>query len=195
MVIREVDAAEAATVADLIEVSYREVLGARLSDGYLESLRDVARRAEETVVLVAVDNDGWLTGTVTYTNGPSSFNEFPEPGVAGIRMLAVVPWAQGRGVGRALVEACIARASAEGCHRIALHTVSVMTVAQRMYEAIGFRRVPEREHVLPSGTVLLAYEIDVEPALQAAPIVGSGRVGHPGGVAQSAEAGCLNHLQ
>jgi ribosomal protein S18 acetylase RimI-like enzyme len=64
-------------------------------------------------------------------------------------MLAVDPAAQGRGIGTALVEACVARARADGRRAIFLHSLPVMSGAQRIYDAFGFRRVPERDWVFP----------------------------------------------
>jgi ribosomal protein S18 acetylase RimI-like enzyme len=153
-------------VADLTEAAYREVLGDRLGDGYLAELRDVARRAREAVVLVAVDGardeaGGPVVGSVTYVPGPGPWAEFEGDDEAGIRILAVHPAAQGRGVGTALVEACIALARLEGRRRLSLHTVSTMAPAMRLYERLGFRRAPERDWPLESGTVLLAYVLDL----------------------------------
>jgi ribosomal protein S18 acetylase RimI-like enzyme len=80
-------------------------------------------------------------------------------------MLAVDPaGGQGRGMGRALVRACIDRARAEGRSRIVLLTRPRMVAAHRLYEAMGFRRVPERDWEPEQGIELLGFELDLGPA-------------------------------
>ena len=76
-------------------------------------LRDVAGRSAGAEVLVAVDGGRRCSAAVTYVPGPASpAAEFTEPDAAGIRMLAVAPDAQRRGVGEALTRACVDRARA-----------------------------------------------------------------------------------
>ena len=60
--------------------------------------------------------------------------------LAGFRMLATAPAAQGRGVGEALTEACVARARRESAPGVALHTTDMMQAAQRLYRRLDFER-------------------------------------------------------
>jgi GNAT superfamily N-acetyltransferase len=55
-----------------------------------------------------------------------------------IRMLVVDPAFRGKGIGRALSDACIARAKRDGSPIIALHTSPIMSVALPMYLRMGF---------------------------------------------------------
>jgi GNAT superfamily N-acetyltransferase len=55
-----------------------------------------------------------------------------------IRMLVVDPAFRGKGIGRALSDACIARAERDGSPIIALHTSPIMSVALPMYLRMGF---------------------------------------------------------
>ena len=55
-----------------------------------------------------------------------------------IRMLIVDPAFRGKGIGRALSDACIARAERDGSPIIALHTSPIMSVALPMYLKMGF---------------------------------------------------------
>lgn len=149
-------------MAALTVSTYAEVLGPHLSEGYRAELADVARRARETVVLVAVDGSDVLLGSVTFVPGLGPYAEFEGPDEAGIRMLVVGPAAQGRGVGRALVEACVERARAAGKARVSLHTTPSMLTAQRLYQRLGFRRAPERDWMPGDGNVrLLGYVLDL----------------------------------
>jgi GNAT superfamily N-acetyltransferase len=107
---------------------------------YETELRDVAGRAKVVDVLVAAEPDGTLLGTVTYVPGPGPFAESEAEDEAGFRMLAVAPWAQGRGVGRALVEHVVQRARSTGRGGVAILTRPSMRAAHHLYGTLGFRR-------------------------------------------------------
>ena len=113
---------------------------------YEHELRDVANRASDCDVLVAVGDHQELLGAVTYVPGPgTALSEFADPDAAGIRMLAVAPDHQGAGVGRALTKACISRARGDGRSKIVLHSTDLMKVARAMYEKLGFVAAPQRD--------------------------------------------------
>jgi ribosomal protein S18 acetylase RimI-like enzyme len=132
-------------------------------DGYLDELRDVAGRVDRTDVLVAVQ-DGRVLGCVTiemdHTVGDDD-QELPA-GVSSVRMLAVRAEARGRGIGKALMEACLQRSREAGKTVVVLRTTHRMKVAQGMYERMGFERDPARDEHLESGLVLLAYRLALE---------------------------------
>ncbi|RAY16012.1 GNAT family N-acetyltransferase [Actinomadura craniellae] len=65
----------------------------------------------------------------------------PYPSGAHVRQiqgLAVDPAEQGRGVGRALLEAACAEAARQGAWRVTLRVLSGNTSARRLYESAGF---------------------------------------------------------
>ncbi|MET8507921.1 GNAT family N-acetyltransferase [Streptomyces sp. NPDC004787] len=133
-------------------------------DDYAHLLRDVARRAAEAEVLVAVDTDGTVLGGVTFTTGSGEWADIAEPDEAEFRMLAVAHAARGRGVGEALVRACVERARAlDGIHRLVLSTQPTMGTAHRVYGRLGFVRAPERDwKPLPDlDFTLLAYVLEL----------------------------------
>ncbi len=154
---------EFAALGDLTVAAYRAVPGGSTSAGYEETLRDVAARARDADVVVAVAPDGTLLGGVTYIPGPGPYAAFDGEDEAGIRMLAVSPAAQGQGLGRRLVSECIERAAAAGKARIVLHTTASMTAAQSLYAALGFERAPGRDLDPSSRTHLIAYTRAIEP--------------------------------
>ena len=130
--------------------AYRALPGAHLSNGYAEQLADVGRRAAEAEVLVAAD-DG-LLGCVTFVSDATSpWAELLEDNEASIRMLAVDPTVQGRGVGRALLDACLDRARPARSDAIFLHSTPWMQAAHHLYAGAGFVRVPTGLGTGPGG--------------------------------------------
>ncbi|MEU9854896.1 GNAT family N-acetyltransferase [Streptomyces sp. NPDC047974] len=131
-------------------------------DDYLPVMRDVARRAVEAEVLVAVDPAGTLLGAVTFTVGGGEWADIAGPDEAEFRLLAVTRAARGRGVGEALVRACVDRARAlDGCVRLVLSTQDRMTDAHRIYRRLGFVRVPGRDwSPVPGLSPLWAFSLD-----------------------------------
>ena len=53
------------------------------------------------------------------------------------------------------------RPRAEGRSRLSLHTTPVMDAAHRLYEGLGFRRVPERDWLPEPGVPLIGYVLDL----------------------------------
>jgi ribosomal protein S18 acetylase RimI-like enzyme len=128
-----------------------------LSDGshYTDTLRRLGQ-ADEGQVLAAVDGHEIL-GTVMLQLWPHAGQVVRGPDEAEIRALAVAPGAQGRGVGRALLQAVTERAFGQGVHHLVLCTRPDMSAAQRLYTAAGFRRIPDRDWCPLPGFMLLAY--------------------------------------
>ena len=161
--IRAIAPVEHAAVAELTVDVYAQALGETLTDDYRVILADVDDRAANARVLVAVDPaDEAVLGSITYVPGPGPYAEFDSADEAGIRMLVVAPQAQRRGVGTALVQACIEEARLAHRARISLHTTPAMTGAQRLYEGLGFRRAPERDWIPEPGVQLLGYVLDLD---------------------------------
>jgi GNAT superfamily N-acetyltransferase len=153
----EVEAAGRVTVAANTEF----VPAGPLSEvwaGYLRTMADAAGRAADGTLLVAVEERGGVVGTVTLYLEPVSEQWRRDDAI--FRFLAVDPGARGRGVGRALFEACLERARAAGKPRMALHTTEWMATARAMYERTGFRREPEGDLGVP-GIAILAYAAEL----------------------------------
>lgn len=118
---------------------------------YLAVLRDAETRwkSPATTLIVAHDDGAEepedILGTVVYAAPGSPWQDLGTGDEAEFRMLATTPSARGRGVGEALVRACIERAKHAGAPRIVLSTGPEMLAAHRLYERLNFVRVPERD--------------------------------------------------
>lgn len=157
-VVREALPEEYAAVGELIVAAYIDA--GETDEPYYAELRDVASRAARVPVLVAVEEgSGRLLGGVTYVPGPGPLHEGEPAGHASIRMLGVAREARRRGVGRALVDACLDRARADHRDGISLYTRPFMAAAHRLYESIGFERDPARDWEYEPGEWLLAYRL------------------------------------
>ena len=181
--IRPPHPSEYATLGDIVVAGYVAVGALDGDEGYAAELRDVAGRVEAATVLVAADPvDDRPLGCVTYVPGPGSpLAEGLGVGEASIRMLAVDPGATARGAGTALAAACVDLARAAGRERLVLHSMPVMTGAQRIYERLGFRHIVERDWrpLADPDFVLLCFALDL--AGGASPIAGDPG-GRPGAV-------------
>ena len=155
--IRRVRSEEHEGAGRVTALAYREFADNDDWDRYLEEIADVGARAGVALVLVAVE-DGEILGSATLELGERIDDDDPPlaPDEAHIRMLGVGPEVRGRGVARALMEACFAKAAEAGRTRMTLHTTQRMRAARAMYETMGFERLPDR--VFPDGFVLLTYE-------------------------------------
>ena len=76
-------------------------------------------------------------------------------------MLSVDHAARGQGIGELLVRGCLERARAAGKTRMVLSTDVRMSAAHRLYERLGFTRLPERDWSPMPGVNLLAYALDL----------------------------------
>ena len=162
MRIRDARPDEYADVGELVVDVYASLVP-DLGD-YADDLRDVVGRVAAGVLVWVAEEDGVLTGTVSYVPGPGPYGEFDDPNGAGIRMLAVLPEFQGRGIGEALVRACLDRAAADGRARVYLDTTQWMQTAQRLYRRIGFVRAPELDWLPDPSVSLTAYVYELERA-------------------------------
>jgi len=146
-------------------LAYREFVGPDDSgwEEYLRHIAGVEGRAGSATVLVAIDVGRILGSATLELDGRIDDDDPPlHPDEAHIRMLGVDPEARGRGIARALIEACFSLAREAGRTYVTLHTTQRMKVAQAMYQALGFERLEDR--VFPDGFVLLTYRKPIPTA-------------------------------
>ncbi|MFF0151451.1 GNAT family N-acetyltransferase [Micromonospora sp. NPDC005203] len=159
--VRSAEPADFPAVARLTVAAYEADGQLKGEHGYGEVLADVSTRAVSGEVLVAVDEvTEAVLGSVTFVLPGTPFAELSGPGEAEFRMLAVDPGAQGRGVGAALAQACVARAVELGCTAVVICVRAGMAdSAHRLYSRLGFVRAPEKDWAPAVGVDLLGLRL------------------------------------
>ena len=127
---------------------------------YARTLRAAADRAAKAELWVAADATG-LLGTVTYCPRGSVYREIGLDDEGEFRMLGVAGRARGLGIGTALTERCIERTLELGLARLVMSSANYMTTAHRIYERLGFVRLPSRDWCPIRGVDLYAFALDL----------------------------------
>jgi ribosomal protein S18 acetylase RimI-like enzyme len=157
--IRQAGAEELGEVETLVKAAYREfqpLMPAAAWDRWMDNIKETLQ-APEGVVLVAGDQ-GRLQGAVKFYPDAAQARQGEWPaGAASIRLLAVAPAHRGKGYGRLLTQACIARARELSIPTIYLFTGTFMAAARHLYEKLGFKRAPEFDR--DPGPI--AYRLDL----------------------------------
>ena len=161
MHVRRASPADLETIGRLTVAAYAPYLDVTSDTGYIEHLRDTPRRDREATVWVAVDDDDTVLGSVTSCPEGSPWRELARPGEGEFRMLAVDPSAQGRGVGRALVQHVVDGFRSDGSRAVVLCSMSTMAPAHHVYEVLGFVRAPELDWSPVPDVDLVAYRLDL----------------------------------
>ncbi len=142
VIVRNALASEFDEVASLNVEAYREYSQALpLADWEVmkTNLRKVSKMAEQGQLMVAQQDD-LLVGAIVYYPPGMSDSQIFQPEWASLRLLAVLPWHRGKGIGQQLTLACIQQAQRDNAAVIGLHTSELMIAARRMYEQLGFQQ-------------------------------------------------------
>jgi ribosomal protein S18 acetylase RimI-like enzyme len=156
--IRPAEPAEYAAIGALTVAAYEASGQLEPWEDYASVLADTAGRATDSTVLVAVE-DGRIFGAVTYCRPGASYAEISRDGEAEFRMLAVDPELRGRRIGELLTGACLRQAREDACAAVVLSTKRSNVAAHRLYERMGFVRVPDRDWSPVPGVDLVVYRI------------------------------------
>jgi ribosomal protein S18 acetylase RimI-like enzyme len=163
--IREVRPEEYEEAGRVTADAYREYARGDDWDAYLARIADVAGRSDRTIVLCAFE-DGTLLGTLTLEldrrveegEEHAEAERLPRH-ESHIRMLGVDPKAQGKGIGRALMDESIRIAREHGKTLMTLNTTDRMRSAQQMYEGMGFVRLSDWK--VSEDFSLLSYALEL----------------------------------
>ncbi len=164
MIIRKALESELPFIRDQRVLSYEEH-AAKIPEGHWEALKqgitsNVDSQPGIELLVAVVDNE--ILGSVALFpakieayEGYVEAVDYPE-----IRMLAVSPAARGKGVATALISECIKLSKGKGHHSVGLHTGEFMDKAMRLYERIGFERLPQYDfEPADDGIVVKAYRL------------------------------------
>ncbi|MFD9703663.1 GNAT family N-acetyltransferase [Lentzea sp. NPDC059081] len=158
LIIRPATEADLSAVGAITVQAYSADGYVNAHDDYARTLADATSRFRDAEVLVAADDEtGEVLGSVTVVHPGTPYAEISRPGELEFRMLSVSPEARGRGVGETLVRAVIDRARAEGADGLVLSSSEKMLAAHRLYQRLGFTRLPDRDWQPLPGLQLLAY--------------------------------------
>jgi GNAT superfamily N-acetyltransferase len=144
-------------------IQYAENIPQDIWDAYKEDILETTANVGGLAELIVAEMDGAIVGSVLILPRGSVMEEednearkWPE-----IRLLAVAPAARSKGIGAALTKECVRRARESGVAAITLHTLDMMPVAMRMYEKLGFVRMPELDFHPEPGVVVKGYRYDL----------------------------------
>ena len=120
---------------------------------------------DEGVELLVAEMEGEVVGSIVlYPAKSDAYDglvdelDYPE-----IRMLAVSQNQRNKGIAEALVNECIRIAKARDYQYIGLHTADFMTSAMRLYERLGFERLPQYDfEPANDGIIVKAYRLTIE---------------------------------
>ncbi len=159
ILIREAEAGEVDRVEALVKGAYAEFRLLYPEEVWQAWMENVSKTIHSPagILLVAL-HQGELAGAVKFYPDASQagLGHWP-PGAASIRLMAVDPKHRGKGVGILLAQECLRRAKALGLQSIYLYTGEYMYGARKIYERLGFVRVPEYDKI--PGPI--AYHLDL----------------------------------
>lgn len=165
MHIRSARATERDRVREVTLAAYEEyaaILPEPLWLGYRQHLL-ATLDAEGPADHIVAEHEGVIVGSVLLF--PLAANAYGGAAAGGgcpeVRLLAVLPAARGRGVGSALMRECVRRARIAGAAALGLHTTDMMRAAMRIYERMGFARVPELDFSPAQGMLIKGYRLNL----------------------------------
>lgn len=154
--LREAGTGDAGAIVDLWTTAYVDEGEGGRTEPYAEA--DFFETAGRGRVLVAV-SDGETVGVVALLAPGAPGRAVAEDGEAELCRLVVAAGARRHGTGRALAERCEQLAREADSEAIALWSRRYQEAAHRLYESLGYRRVPERDSVDASGHERLVFRL------------------------------------
>lgn len=160
--IREASEHDGPAIVDLwTEAYFTEGEGGRDMPYELAEFEETA--ASATHLLVA-ERKGEVVGVVALLAPDEPSRAIAGEGEAELARLVVGSGTRRRGIGRALAERCAELARAEGWPAIALWSRPYQTAGHRLYESLGYARLPERDSIDDTGHGRLVFRLSIEPS-------------------------------
>ena len=92
------------------------------------------------------ESDGQIVGSALVVRNADEASGVKSDDVAQLRLVYVEPSTRGLGIGRRMVDECLAFAAGHGYRSMVLWTNDVLVSARRVYEAAGFQLVESEPH-------------------------------------------------
>jgi GNAT superfamily N-acetyltransferase len=159
VIIRDARPGERAAVGELRVSAYRALGLLPEGSEYAQTLRGFGFGGDCTILVALDETSDEILGTITLEPFDGTSELARDDTEADVRAFAVAARAQGKGVGRVLLQAVIERAEKSGLRRLRLCTQPAMRAAQHLYAATGFSRTPELDFSPVPGLILRAYEL------------------------------------
>lgn len=161
--IRDARPDERAAVRDLTLRAYAEYASIMDPTSWagLDGAVRAALASSAPVDCLVADDHGVLIGSVMlYRPNVDAYGDLSRAGdYPEVRLVAVAPEARGRGVARALMDACIRRAREWGATALGLHTSRSMRGATALYARMGFERTPATDFHPPGAELVEGYRL------------------------------------
>jgi predicted N-acetyltransferase YhbS len=127
----------------LVESAFEEWRGRIGNEAFVAALDDIlARESLSPGQILVAEHGGLVVGTVTFHGRGCDRSGLLPEGWSAAHRLAVAPEARRQGVGRRLLEDCIARAKEDRSQALCLYSPQAMGPALALCERLGFRRIP-----------------------------------------------------
>jgi GNAT superfamily N-acetyltransferase len=130
-------------LTDLLHRAYASLGAMGLNYTAVDQTPDITAQRIAGGQCYVAEVEGRITGTIVVkpTYQKSDCEYFTRPGVAAVHQFAVDPNMQGKGIGRALLQACEAWASQQSCSELAMDTAEQAEHLIKLYTNLGYRQV------------------------------------------------------
>jgi len=150
--LRRARVSDVAVIAELTVRAYIDGGHMPPESPYVDTLRNVSPRVDETFVLSTNENTDEIVAAVAALPYGHPMTEATEPGEWEFRYLAVRKDHWGQGLGTLLIAAVEDKAKSHNAGRMVLRVVDDNPRAMRLYEHLGYRHQPHRDISFESST-------------------------------------------
>lgn len=165
VIIRDAVDEELAYIRELRLAAYEEH-ATKIPEAHFQALKksilsdgDIQTGVERMIV----ESDGEIIGSVAlFSPDIKAYDGLLEDelGYPELRMLATSSQSRGKGIATLLINECIKRAKEKGFSEMGLHTADFMGDAIKLYEHLGFERLPQFDfEPANDGIIVKAFRI------------------------------------